>query len=120
MTSTNETRFYKEPTHEEIALTAFLAWEKDGRPNGADFRYWLEAEAKLRAQRQKQAETAANLAAKPWPPGARAKAKPVATRTSTQATTSRTIGRASVVKASRPSQPAVLRPTRATSLRAAR
>jgi hypothetical protein len=77
MTSTTETAFYKEPTHDEIALSAFLAWKKDGSPHGADFQYWIEAERQLRTQRQKQASAAANQAAKPWPPGAHAvKAQP--------------------------------------------
>ena len=68
MTAISETRFYKEPTHDEIALSAFLAWERDGRPQGADLNYWFDAEARLRAQRQKQAEAAAARASKPWPP----------------------------------------------------
>lgn len=72
MTATKETRFYKEPTRDEIALSAFLAWERDGRPHGADLKYWFEAEQTLRAQRQKQAEAAAAQAAKPWPPQSRA------------------------------------------------
>ena len=80
MTSTTETAFYKEPTHDEIALSAFLAWQKDGSPHGADFNYWIEAERRLRAQREKQAKDAAMQAAKPWPPGARAeKTKPATT-----------------------------------------
>ncbi|HEY0548280.1 MAG TPA: DUF2934 domain-containing protein [Verrucomicrobiae bacterium] len=70
MTSTTETAFYKEPTHDEIALAAFLAWKKDGSPHGADFHYWIEAEGRLRTQRQKQANAAATQAAKPWPPSA--------------------------------------------------
>lgn len=79
MTSTTETAFYKEPTHDEIALSAFLAWQKDGSPHGADFNYWIEAERRLRAQRQKQANDAAAQAAKPWPPGARTvKVRPAA------------------------------------------
>lgn len=32
---------------EEIALAAYLAWERDGRPQGRDLHYWLEAEARL-------------------------------------------------------------------------
>lgn len=66
-----ENRFYKEPTHDEIALSAFLAWERDGRPQGTDLHYWIQAEAALRAQREKQAAAAAAQAAKPWPPQAR-------------------------------------------------
>jgi hypothetical protein len=72
MTATNDNRFYKDPTHDEIALNAFLAWERDGCPQSADSKYWFDAEARLRAQRQKQAQTAAALAARPWPPHSRA------------------------------------------------
>jgi len=34
-----------EPTREEIAMCAFLTWEKNGRQPGRDFDYWLEADA---------------------------------------------------------------------------
>ena len=68
-----ETRFFKEPTHEEIALSAFLAWERDGRPHCSDQNYWFDAEQRLRTQRLKLAETAAAKAAKPWPPQAHVK-----------------------------------------------
>jgi hypothetical protein len=34
---------------EEIALSAYLLWEKDGRPEGRDLHFWLEAEKKLTA-----------------------------------------------------------------------
>lgn len=81
MTPTMETRFFKEPTHEEIALGAFLAWERDGRPHCSDQNYWFDAEQRLRTQRLKLAETAAAKAAKPWPPLVRVKsvkAKPSA------------------------------------------
>ena len=36
---------YHSPTHEEIALHAFLLWEKEGRQDGRSTNYWLEAEA---------------------------------------------------------------------------
>lgn len=72
MTSTTGTTFYKQPTHDEIALDAFLSWQKEGSPQGTGFDHWIEAERRLRAQRQKQAEAAAAQATKPWPPGARA------------------------------------------------
>lgn len=35
----------------EIALLAYYAWEKDGRPEGQALDYWLEAEAQLKATR---------------------------------------------------------------------
>lgn len=57
----------EDPTHEEIALCAFLAWEKDGRQPGREMNYWLAAETELREARRKKAEAAAKLAAQPWP-----------------------------------------------------
>jgi len=68
----NPTPFYQEPTRDEIALAAFLAWERDGRQPGRDLEYWLQAEAELRASRLKKAEAAAAQAALPWPPASRA------------------------------------------------
>jgi hypothetical protein len=53
-----------EPTHDEIAMCAFLAWEKEGRLPGRETHYWLSAEAELRALRQKKLEAAASRAAK--------------------------------------------------------
>lgn len=50
---------YTEPTHDEIALAAFLAWERDGRQPGREMQYWLEAENQIRIARQKKAEAAA-------------------------------------------------------------
>ena len=70
---TNEPRFYKEPTHDEVAFSAFLAWERDGRPQSSDLNYWLQAETFLRTQRLKLAAVAAAKAAKPWPPQSRVK-----------------------------------------------
>ena len=34
---------------EEVNRLAFLNWEKDGRPQGRDVDYWLEAESQLMA-----------------------------------------------------------------------
>lgn len=84
---------YPEPTHEEIALSAFLTWEREGRQPGHEMSYWLRAEAEIRAFRQKKAEAAAQNAAR-WPiqsattrsrtvksrttPGAESKSKPAA------------------------------------------
>lgn len=56
-----------QPTHDEIALHAFLIWEKEGRQPGREQTYWLQAEAQLRLTRQQQAEAAAK-AARTWPP----------------------------------------------------
>jgi hypothetical protein len=71
----------KEPSHDEIALRAFLIWEKDGRQPGREMIYWLQAESEVRSSYQKQAAVAAAKAAKPWPP------QPAATRTKEVKTT---------------------------------
>ena len=144
MTKNSETRFFKEPTHDEIALHAFLAWERDGRPHCSDVNYWLTSESQLRTQRLQLAEAAAaKQAARPWPPQSRVKAvkaklaasiakapapkaaapvqavKKVATTKAPPATAARaaTVKVARNVKAS--AHPATL-PARATSLRAGR
>lgn len=63
-----------EPTHDEIALVAFLEWEKDGRQSGRDTFYWNQAENQLRElYRQKAERMSATKAIRPWPP------QPVAT-----------------------------------------
>jgi len=36
-------------THDEIAQVAYRHWEQDGRPEGRDREYWLEAEQQLKA-----------------------------------------------------------------------
>ena len=35
--------------HDEIAQLAYQHWERDGRPNGRNREYWLEAEQQLKA-----------------------------------------------------------------------
>jgi len=35
--------------YDEIARLAYQHWERDGRPNGRDREYWLEAEQQLKA-----------------------------------------------------------------------
>ena len=56
------------PTHDEIALHAFLIWEKDGRQPGREQTYWLQAEAQLRLTRQQLAERASSQSSRTWPP----------------------------------------------------
>ena len=58
----------KEPSHDEIALRAFLLWEKDGRQSGREMTYWLQAESEIRSADQQKAAAKAAQAAKPWPP----------------------------------------------------
>lgn len=57
-----------EPTRDEIALHAFLIWEKDGRQSGREQTYWLQAEARLRQTRLELAQLTAVKTARPWPP----------------------------------------------------
>ena len=38
-----------QPTHGEIAICAYLIWEKEGRPDGCDVAHWLQAEEHLLA-----------------------------------------------------------------------
>ena len=64
----NASPFGQEPGHDEIALRAFLIWEREGRSPGRETTYWLQAECEIRTAYQKKAEHAAALAARPWPP----------------------------------------------------
>ncbi|MBI5800726.1 MAG: DUF2934 domain-containing protein [Verrucomicrobia bacterium] len=98
------------PNHDEIALCAFLIWEKDGRQPGREQTYWLQAEAHLHLARQQQAERAASKSARPWPPQATTAPKlasaraaaPAAPKTHRLAAASRAVSvkQASVAKSS--------------------
>jgi len=46
---TMNTRKLTKFNKEEVNRLAFLNWEKDGRPQGRDVDYWLEAESQLMA-----------------------------------------------------------------------
>ena len=117
MNSTNAPRFYQEPTHDEIALGAFLAWEKDGRQSGREMHYWLVAEGQLRAARQKKADAAAAQASKTWPGQPAAPRAKAAKTTSTLTTTA---ARATTVKTPTAPAAAPARPARRTTLKASR
>ena len=138
MTTKSETRFFKEPTHDEIALHAFLAWERDGRPQSSDQNYWFDAETQIRSQRRQLAEAAAAKATRPWPPPSRVKAvkakltasvaqapapKPAAPVRTVKKTAPATAARTAPVKVTRTAKtaahPASL-PARTTSVRATR
>jgi hypothetical protein len=100
----NTTPLLPEPTRDEIALAAFLAWERDGRQPGRELDYWLEAEGQLRLLRLKKAEAAAAQAALPWPrsSGTTEVKKPAATQKLTTAVTRSTAPKSSPAKISRP------------------
>ena len=40
-----------QPTHEEIALCAYLIWVREGYPEGRDKEHWYEAETQLHVTR---------------------------------------------------------------------
>ena len=109
-----------EPTHDEIAMCAFLAWEKEGRPAGRETNYWLAAEAELRALRQKKAEAAAALAAKAALPKTPKFVLPVKSKIvlkSKAATTKTTSTRATTVAPNKPAPQPVRRTTLALTER---
>jgi len=37
-----------EAAREETALSAYLIWEQEGRPEGRDLDHWLQAEAQVK------------------------------------------------------------------------
>ena len=45
-----------EPTREEIAVRAYLIWEKNGKPQGREQAFWLLAESELQAGYKKLTE----------------------------------------------------------------
>src|SRR4051812_41806518 len=84
----NKPSFHQEPTHDEIALAAFLAWERDGRQTGRKMKYWCEAKSDLRSARLKKAEAAAQSVPQ-WPrPSRTAPVKPAAATGPRKLTTS--------------------------------
>lgn len=105
------------PSHDEIALHAFLLWEKEGRQPGREMTYWLAAEMQFRQTRLQQVE-AASKATRPWPPPsvspkpatARAIA-PVAPKTPKLATASRPAAAAKSKPARKSSAPTAARKT---------
>ena len=44
-----ETQTIPQPSHEEIAVCAFLIWENEGYPRGREVAHWLQAEKQLLA-----------------------------------------------------------------------
>jgi hypothetical protein len=56
-----------EPTNEEIAVRAYLIWEKNGKPHGRDREYWLQAEAELQAGYKKLIEVIGTAVITPKP-----------------------------------------------------
>ena len=36
------------PTHEQIALRAYLLWQQKGRPQGQEVALWLQAESEIK------------------------------------------------------------------------
>jgi hypothetical protein len=44
-----------QPTSEQIAVCAYLIWEKQGRPHGRHETHWLQAEKQLKADLAQEA-----------------------------------------------------------------
>ncbi len=82
----NQAKIQSEPTHDEIALCAFLLWEKDGRQSGRETTYWLQAEAQVKLTRQQEAELVAAKSSRPWPPATSTTAKVATARAVAPAT----------------------------------
>ena len=61
--------------HDQVALAAYLAWEKAGRPPGRDQEFWHDAETRARAA---AASAKARAAARPKPRIVKPKALPKA------------------------------------------
>ena len=61
------TKAYHKPTHDEIAAAAQRIYESEGRPQGMAMDHWLRAESQLIAQRKAEAESSAQIPAKPAP-----------------------------------------------------
>jgi len=120
MSTLNTTEYYQEPTRDEIAMSAFLAWEKDGRPADREMHYWLAAEGQLRALRLKKAEAAARAATK-----AAAKSpltKPAKLATTVKQETTTTTAASGAKPATKPAAPTTaakrqLRPTTSAARR---
>jgi len=55
------------PAQNEVALLAYLNWEKSGKPANCADRFWIEAEAQLCADRARAAEADAKTI-RQWPP----------------------------------------------------
>ncbi len=79
-------KIQSEPTHDEIALCAFLLWEKEGRQSGRETTYWLQAEAQVKLTRQQEAELVTAKSSRPWPPATSTTAKVATARAVAPAT----------------------------------
>ena len=51
-----------QPSHSEIARLAAQLWETNGRPNGRDEEFWIEAERKILSDRDLSQPKAEHLA----------------------------------------------------------
>jgi hypothetical protein len=68
-----KSKAYQAPTHAEIAAVAQLIYEREGRPEGKATEHWLQAEAKLIAERKAASASPASGAsnAPSWEPSSR-------------------------------------------------
>ena len=52
---------FQPPTDEEIARYAYCLWESEGRVQGRDLDYWLQAKTHLAASRKDEAKLLADI-----------------------------------------------------------
>ena len=49
---------YQQPTDEQVSVRAYYMWERDGRPQGRDWDYWLRAKEELICENSRAAKSA--------------------------------------------------------------
>ena len=67
----------------EIAKSAYLLWKQAGHPQGLDLNFWLQAEAQLLAERQREAGSRDTRKTEPLQVDAPVKARSVSPRVET-------------------------------------
>ncbi len=61
------TKDYQQPSDDQVSVRAYYLWERDGRPQGRDWEYWLRAKEELICENSRTAGTAkpVTIAAEP-------------------------------------------------------
>lgn len=65
------TKEYQQPTDDQVSVRAYYLWERDGRPQGRDWEYWLRAKEELVCENSRT-----TVVAKPTPTTAEPKSAP--------------------------------------------
>lgn len=61
---TTESKKFQEPTEQEIAEYAYFLWISEGRVEGRDLDYWLQAKAQLVTARAHEAGTLESMSSR--------------------------------------------------------